>query len=489
VCPTLDALVGQLRLGAAAALVPEEALAADNSALLGQALAEQPPWSDVPLLVLTRPGADSEAAAEAVRTLGNVTLLERPLRVATLLSAIRTALRARYRQYEVRRLLRQRSKAEEALRAADRRKDEFLATLGHELRNPLAPVVTGLHLLRLARVDDAVVRQVTSVLERQVGHLVRLVDDLLEVSRITRGLVEVRREPLHLAAVLRSALETSRPSIDAGGHELAVDITSDPLPVTGDAVRLTQVFANLLTNAAKYTDRGGKIRLTAARDGSRAVVSVRDTGIGIPLSELASVFDMFTQLDGTHRRAQGGLGIGLTLVRSLVTMHGGRVEARSEGAGKGSEFVVELPLSAVEPTDQEPAKPVARFPALRILVVDDNVDAGDTLAALLTALGSSVSVARSGRAALAALRVFRPDVVLMDIGMPEMDGYEVARSIRAMPDHDDVLLVALSGWGQADDQRRSRGAGFDHHLVKPLEIEQLRRVLVAGAREPDPPRH
>jgi signal transduction histidine kinase len=479
ICQTFDVLVQSLRAGAAAILIPEEAVTSANQATLLELLAAQPSWSDLPILILTHAGADSEELRQAVETLGNVTLLERPLRVATLLSAIRTAVRARRRQYEIRQHLADRARAEQLLRDADRRKDEFLATLGHELRNPLAPLMTGLQLLKQADFPDSLVRRVSAVLERQTSHLVRLVDDLLEISRITRGVIEVRRELVDLELVLRSAVDTTRPALDAGRHELIVEMPAEPVTLAGDPVRLIQVFANLLSNAAKYTDPGGRVRLAARTEGDRAVVSVRDNGIGIPPAQLASVFDMFTQVDRTDRRAQGGLGIGLTLVRSLVSMHEGRVFARSDGPGAGSEFVVELPLLAGRRVEPEHTGPPVTLPPRRILVVDDNADAGEMLGALLTALGATVSTVRSGDAALQALDSFEPEAVLLDIGMPEMDGYEVVRRIRATPRHSDVLLIALSGWGQEQDLQRSRMAGFDHHLVKPLDIDMLRDLLSA----------
>jgi two-component system, sensor histidine kinase len=480
ICATFEALVGELRSGAAAILLPEEALSVDNNRILYQVLVEQPPWSDLPVLLLTRPGADSVELGEAVRTLGNVTLLERPLRIATLLSAIRTAVRARERQYQIRGHLRERAEAEESLRLADQRKDEFLAILGHELRNPLAPLLIGLQLLKVAGLKDPAAVQVSTVMERQISHLVRLVDDLLEVSRITRGLVEVRRERHDLGFIVRTAIDTSRPVLEAARHELTVDIPPEPITISGDAVRLTQVFSNILTNAAKYTNAGGHIWLTVRKEGQHATISIRDNGIGIPPDQLASVFEMFKQVDRSNRRTQGGLGIGLTLVRSIVALHGGRVEARSAGVGAGSEFVVELPVLAGRATTTNRSEPPQKFPSRRILVVDDNRDAAETLGALLSALGAQVAVVHGGREALENLDSFNPDVVLLDIGMPEMDGYEVARQIRSTPAHADILLIALTGWGQEHDQRRSRTAGFDHHLVKPPDIDRLRDLLTAG---------
>jgi signal transduction histidine kinase/ActR/RegA family two-component response regulator len=476
-CTTFDDLLAELSDGAGVVIVPEEAMTPERNARLAGVLKEQPPWSDLPILVLAYAGATSAATGDAVRTLGNVTVLERPLRVQTLLSAVRTALRARQRQYQIREHLAERARAEESLRRADQRKDEFLATLGHELRNPLAPLLSGMHLLRLGGFDQASAARVMAVMERQITHLVRLVDDLLEVSRITRGLIEVRHDPLDLVPVVRAALDTCRPVIEAAGHEVTINVPEAPIAVSGDPVRLTQVFANLLTNAAKYTNAGGRIEVTVSQAAGRAMVSVRDNGIGIPPAHLRSVFDMFMQVDRSNRRAQGGLGIGLTLVRTLIEMHGGRVEARSAGVGKGSEFLIELPMLGENVFEGEPPTALRRFPDRRILVVDDNRDAAETLGALLEALGATVSVVHSGRSALECLDRFGPDTMLLDIGMPEMDGYEVARRVRATPNHAHTLLIALTGWGQDQDYRRSRAAGFDHHLVKPPDIDKLREIL------------
>ena len=487
VCRTFEALLGEAEVGAAAILLPEEAASSTHNAALRAVLAAQPPWSDLPVLILTRPGADSAESGEAVRTLGNVTLLERPVRLATLVTALRTAIRARERQYEIRQYLADRARAEESLALADRRKDEFLATLGHELRNPLAALLTALQLLKTASIQEPGLVRAIAVMERQLSHLNRLVNDLLEVSRITRGLIEVEREPVDLASVVHSAIDTSRPVLDAAGHQLSVELPTEPVAVYGDAVRLTQVLANLLTNAAKYTNAGGHVWIHVRKEADRAIVSVRDDGIGIAADQLASVFDMFTQVDRSSRQAQGGLGIGLTLVRSLVAMHGGRVEARSEGLGSGSEFIVELPVVAVAgrvlPSEQ--SKTAKALPRRRILVVDDNRDAAESLGELLTALGATVCVVHSGREALDALDSFGPDSVLLDIGMPAMDGYEVARKIRSTDEHGDVLLIAVTGWGQEHDERRSLAAGFDHHLVKPPDIDKLRELLATGWSDPE----
>ena len=482
--PSCVRLAAAMEDGAGAALLPEEALTADGSVHLLRFLNAQPAWSDFPMLILARQGADSAELAEVVRTFGNVTLLERPVRIATLLSAVNTAMRARERQYQIRGHLIERANAEHALRTADQRKDEFLATLGHELRNPLAPLLTGLHLLQLTALQDPAAIRACAVMERQISHLVRLVDDLLEVSRITRGVIDMQRESLDLRDVLRSAVETSRPGIAAASHTLHVDVPPAPITISGDSVRLTQVFANLLNNAAKYTNAGGSIHLTARTDDDHAIVVVRDDGIGIEPGHLASIFDMFTQVDRANRRTQGGLGIGLTLVRSLVTMHGGTVVARSNGVGHGSEFEVRLPLAAKAAVEARTPINALTFGGRRIMIVDDNHDAADTLATLLTAYGAIVAIAYDGRDALAKVDAFAPDVALLDIGMPGMDGYEVARRIRADGRHEDMLLIALTGWGQEKDRRRSRAAGIDHHLVKPPDIDKLKDLLATAPKAP-----
>ena len=380
-------------------------------------------------------------------------------------------------------------RSEEALREADQRKDEFLATLAHELRNPLAPIRTSLHILRLDRGGEKA-EQVYDMLERQVDQMVRLVDDLLEVSRITRGKIELRRDRVELGAVIRSALETSKPLIDAAGHELTVEIPTEPVWLDADPVRLSQVFANLLNNAAKYTEPGGKVWLNAKRQGDQAVVSVCDTGIGIPPEKLPKVFNLFAQVDTGTGRAQGGLGIGLALARRLVEMHGGRIDARSSGPGEGSEFRVHLPLAREQ--DRRRVSDPHRSDRSgsdtsghRVMVVDDNRDAAESLGMLLRLRGMHVHVAHDGASALKAFPTFHPTVVLLDLGMPGMDGYEVAEQIRRRPDSGKVTLIALTGWGHAEFRQRSRESGFAHHLVKPVELDALLGLL--GSIQPAAP--
>ena len=366
-----------------------------------------------------------------------------------------------------------------SLREADRRKDEFLAMLAHELRNPLAPIRNALRLMARPGGPSAEDEDDRAIAERQVVHLTRLVDDLMDVSRITAGKIELRKEAVDLVAVARRAIESIAATIEARGHAFEVSLPDRPIPLEADPTRLEQVFWNLLSNAAKYTDPGGRIRLSAAREEDEAVVVVEDTGIGIDPSMLGRVFDMFVQADDRGDRSEGGLGLGLSLVKSLVALHGGRVEARSEGPGRGSTFVVRLPVAReAAPARVAERRPNGQPPRRRILVVDDNVDAAVTLGKLLTRIyGQDVRVAHDGPSALRGAEEFRPEVVLLDIGMPGMDGYEVARRLRARPESSGVLLVALTGWGQESDRQRSRQAGIDHHLVKPVEPEVLRQIL------------
>ena len=370
---------------------------------------------------------------------------------------------------------------QDALREADRRKDEFLATLAHELRNPLAPLRNGLQVLQLDAQATPAARRVHEMMARQIDQMVRLVDDLLEVSRITRGQVELRRQVVALRTVLDHALETSGPAIEAGWHRFVLDVPEEPIWLDADPVRLAQVFANLLNNAARYTPAGGRIELVARRENGEVVATVRDTGVGIPADELPHVFDLFVRGD---RSRAGGLGIGLGLVRALVQLHGGRVEAHSEGPGRGSAFIVRLPVAkAAQPQASEGAEhPGPKVPPqLRIVVVDDNHDAADALAMLLGCLGADVIVAYDGAGALESIRARRPRLAIVDLGMPVIDGFELARRVRSDRRLDGVTLAALSGWGQEHDRARSREAGFDHHLVKPVDRDALEELLASLA--------
>ncbi len=366
------------------------------------------------------------------------------------------------------------------LSEADRRKDEFLATLAHELRNPLAPIRTGLEAMKLFKNDPLQLEEIRSTMERQAQQMVRLIDDLLEMSRITQGKLELRKCRVTLADVVKSAVEATRPFIDEAGHVLSITLPSQPISLDADPHRLAQVFSNLLNNSAKYTPPGGRILLSAERQGSDAIVSVKDNGIGIPSDRMERIFDMFAQVKHPLEEGYTGLGIGLTLVKSLVELHDGQVEVRSDQANQGSEFLVRLPLFADETEGAPPATPVEKVAAAikrRVLVVDDNKAAADMLRLVVKMLGHDVRVASDGQEGVEIAAAFLPEMVLMDIGMPKMNGYEAAQAIRQQSWGRQMMLVALTGWGQDEDRRRTHEAGFDHHFVKPVELLDLQRIL------------
>jgi PAS domain S-box-containing protein len=398
-----------------------------------------------------------------------------------------------------------RKEAEEALRESDRRKDQFLAILAHELRNPLAPIRNGLRILRRAAADPAVQERTHAMLDRQILHMVRLIDDLLDLSRISRGKLVLRREPVDLADVLEDAVTTSRPLIDQAGLRMEVVLPAEPLPMDADPTRLAQVFANLLNNAAKFSERGGCIQVSAWREAALVKVCIRDDGIGIRPEMLARIFEMFVQAEDDMSRFGGGLGIGLSLARRITVLHGGQIEARSDGPGQGAEFLVSLPLAAAAlsalPPFSLPAPPIEpQFgrrepqperqppqggkavagdvaPGPLVLVVDDNEDAAISLAALIDVLGAEVLIGHDGLEAVELAERYRPDLVLLDIGMPRMNGHEACRKLRELPFGPDMLIVALTGWGQSEDFRRSREAGFDRHLVKPVDPLTVEALL------------
>lgn len=604
VCTDTRDLSRELRIGAGVALLTEEIYSSRDVFYLVEALRSQPDWSDIPLLLLSSSGADSPAAAWAMEMLGNVTVLERPIRVTTLVSALRAALRARHRQYQlheqiaalrkseeqlrlaiefgqlglwewnietdelhalhfardlpapafgltakeslqsihpedrghvlknlqaalqggdhfeaefrlreddgtlrwitskgevIRDLYRQplrmlgvhyditaRKQSEEALKEADRRKDKFLATLSHELRNPLAPIRNALHVMRLAHNDTAVITRARIMMERQLSHMVRLIDDLLDVSRISTGKLELRKERVLLRDAIHSAVDTARHVIEAAGHHLHLELPEQPIYLDADPMRLAQVFANLLNNAAKYTDRGGRIWLRASRHDGVLHVSVRDTGMGIPPEALSSVFEMFTQLDPSLSKSQGGLGIGLMLVKQLLDLHGGSIEARSDGVGKGAEFIVRMPVAPAPGAAPSPAndeEQIEEAPACcRVLIADDNRDAAESMSMLLQMMGHEVRTAYDGIHALKVAEEFRPHLVLLDIGMPLMNGYETARRIREQPWGQKMRLVAITGWGQEADKRQAVQAGFDRHFTKPVHPSEVIK-LIAEFRE------
>jgi PAS domain S-box-containing protein len=373
------------------------------------------------------------------------------------------------------------------LSETDRRKNEFLATLAHELRNPLAPMSNMLEVLKHSNGEGEVVQRAHETIERQLDQMIRLVDDLLDLNRITHDRLELRRSEVELSSVIQQAVEVARPLLDSAGHELIIDLPDEPIYLNADRARLAQVFGNLLNNSAKYTKAKGIISLSAHRDGDTVVVTVKDNGAGIPADKLGSIFDMFMQVDSTSDRSQGGLGIGLTLVKRLVEMHGGTIEPRSDGEGLGSEFVVRLPVVSESPTGTQAAvsvtKPASSESAIEsplkrcILIVDDNRDSADSLSMLLEITGSKTLVAHDGLEALNAAEKHRPQVMLLDIGLPKLDGHEVCRRIREQPWGKDIIMIALTGWGQDDDRRKSEEAGFNGHLVKPVDYDQLLELL------------
>jgi signal transduction histidine kinase/CheY-like chemotaxis protein len=470
ICPTWGALERDYRVGAAAMLISEEALDAADAHRLHDLLLEQPAWSDLPVMLLVGRSGDTSAMHAAAQEIGNVTLLERPMRVAALLSAVEYALRARRRQYVGREQLLALERAADELTASERqlrethaRKDEFLATLAHELRNPLAPIRNAMHVLR-RKSQDPSLTPLHDIIERQLRQMVRLVDDLLEVSRITRGKVALHLEHIDLASVLRGAIETSRPLIDAAQHRLEVELPPPGVHVHGDALRLGQVFSNLLNNAAKYTEDRGHIVLRARVRGAEVEVCVEDNGIGIDPAMISAVFDIFTQV------------------------------AFSEGKGKGSRFTVHLPVAsspvAIAETFASSSSEPHRYSG-RVIVVDDNRDAADTLAMVLRQHGAEVQTTYSAADALDILSPGAKVAVIADLGMPDLDGFELARRIRADDSNRHVRLIALSGWGQQEDRARAVAAGFDAHFTKPADIDALvasltripeRRILSAPGR-------
>ncbi|HYE18096.1 MAG TPA: ATP-binding protein [Tepidisphaeraceae bacterium] len=509
VCATLGELAAEVARGAGAVVVSEEALHAGPDGLAA-VLRAQPVWSDLPVIVLSRAGAESPALAREVGALGNVSVLERPVRMTTFLSVVGSALRARERQYEVRDHLAERKaadqeraallEAERAARAeaerASRMKDEFLATLSHELRTPLNAIFGWAQVLSADGATPEDVREGVEVIERNARAQTRIIEDLLDMSRIVSGTIRLHVKPVDLAGVIRAALETVSPAADAKGVRL--DVRHDPLatPISGDAHRLQQIFWNLLTNAVKFTGRGGVVRVASRRHESHVEVSVTDTGEGIGPEFLPFVFDRFRQADASTTRRHGGLGLGLAIVKQLVETHGGSVRADSAGAGRGSTFTVSLPVTAVrpvveagDPTDPGPVptspadgrhgaddtRVMRRLDGLHLLVVDDEADARDLVRRLLEGRGARVTTAASAVEALARLRADRPDVLVSDIGMPDEDGYALIARVRALgpAEGGDTPAVALTAYARAEDRARALRAGFGGHVVKPVEPAEL----------------
>jgi signal transduction histidine kinase/ActR/RegA family two-component response regulator len=474
VCATLEELCECLeRDGAAGLVIAQEVLAKNNLARLGALLQAQPAWSDIPVLLFTAPSSSSSLRDPTDRildTLGNVTLLERPVRAITMISAARSALRTRKRQYAARAEL-------FAQQTAVRQRDQFLAMLGHELRNPLSAI-------SLANSLDDSQSSRNELIGRQLRHLMRLVDDLLDVSRVTMGKIVLKRERLDLRQVVESALVSARPRSAAQNITVRTErMPETPVWIDGDPVRLEQVITNLLSNAMKYSLPQGHVTVSLLRKGSQAVLQISDDGVGIAPEMLGRVFDLFMQVEGSLARSQGGLGIGLTLVRTLVGLHGGSVDVGSEGLGKGSQFSMCLPLAAAAPLEAQPAatsrpppENKAKSRGYEVLIVEDNADNRELLALIIARLGHRVSTADDGLVGVTEALAQRPDLLLVDIGLPGLNGYEVAQQVRRELGHE-VYLIAMTGYGQPEDRQRALDAGFDAHFTKPLDLKALEALL------------
>ena len=474
-CESWEEFRAELDQGVGAVLIAGEYLTESVRANLQALLDSQPAWSDLPIIIVvgTEPLIDDDRFGR----LGNVSLVQRPVSVDTLRSTVRAALRGRRRQYQIRDLLRQRDDA-------DKRKDEFLAMLAHELRNPLAPLRTGLELLKLDPPPELVART-KATMERQITNLTRLVDDLLDVSRMTRGKIALRKIALDARQPVSEATAVAQPLAASKNLTLNVDLPGGPVMIAADPVRLEQIMGNLIGNAIKFTPPGGTIRASLDVDGDWVVMRVRDTGAGIPRGQLHRVFDLFGQATASLDRGQGGLGIGLTVVRLIAELHGGTAHIFSEGEGHGTEAVVRLPVPrqpvVLRATSAPPVAPRAR--AKRVLLVEDNADVAEMLAAYLQQLGHEVIQARDGRTGLDAALHHRPEVIVCDIGLPGLDGYEMARRLRQAEAPLACVLIAVSGYGESRDRQRARQAGFDHHLTKPADPVQLADLIAKTSEE------
>lgn len=474
VCHEASEVAHEIDAGSGVLVMTDAALALPSIQIILRSLSQQPAWSDLPVVLLCQPDLHTPAVADILRAFTNVTVLDRPASARTLVSTVQAALRGRLRQYQMRDHLEALRMAEENLRNADRRKDEFLAMLAHELRNPLAPIRNAGELLARMLPDDSQVQTVAAIVKRQSSHLSRMVDDLLDVSRITQGRINLQHEFVNLASVISQALESVEPLMRENRHKVFVAGGYAPAYVNGDHARLVQCVANILTNASKYTDPGGEIRIEMHSDGSQAVITITDNGVGIPAELLPQIFDLFVQSNRSLDRSQGGLGIGLSVVRRLIEMHGGSVSAASDGPGRGARFEIILPV--IDPAGEVREEPSEQTAACRrILIVDDNADSADSLAMILNLCGHMAEPVHGAAEALERAAALDPEIVLLDIGLPGMDGYEVARLLRSRGSS--ARLVALTGYGQPEDVRRAEDAGFDTHLVKPVDLQHLLRDL------------
>lgn len=474
VCRDAPEVALEIDSGVGALIMTDAALAAPSIQPVLSSLGRQPAWSDLPVLLLCQAGPQAPATVGVFKAFTNVTVLDRPASARSLISAVQSALRGRQRQYQTRDQLEALRIADENLRSADRRKDEFLAMLAHELRNPLAPIHNAGEMLARMMPENSQAQVIAAIIKRQSAHLSRMVDDLLDVARITQGRIELQQEPVNLSSVISQALESVEPLMRDRRHKVFVAGGYGPVYVKGDHARLVQCLANILTNAGKYTDPGGEIRLEKHVDDGEAVITITDNGVGIPAELLPRIFDLFVQSNRSLDRAQGGLGIGLSVVRRLIEMHSGRVSATSDGPGRGTKF--ELVIPVIPPPTQTREEQLEQARALRrILIVDDNVDSADSLAMILNQSGHRAEPVYTGADALERAAAFDPEFVLLDIGLPGIDGYEVAKQLKDRGAN--ARLIALTGYGQPEDVRRAREAGFDRHLVKPVDLQRLLREL------------
>ena len=477
ICDSMTSLCSELGEGVGALLITEEGLWDPALDKLIEVFDSQPSWSAIPTVIAANIDHDLYKHEHLLQRLENykVTFLSRPVVIVSLASTLRSALAARRRQYQVRDLM-------VNLHTELRLRDEFLATLSHELRNPLGAVRNAVQLMKMAEISDPLLASSCDIIDRQTHDLSRLLDDLLDVARVTQGKISLKPEEFSLRELLEEIVRDQQSS--GSMHcDIQVDLPDDELPVKGDRLRLKQVFVNLLNNADKFSDDGGEITVSANSTGREIAVSVIDSGIGIPRNMLDSVFHLFSQAARTSRNTRGGLGIGLTVVQSLVRMHHGRVTVSSEGAGKGSKFTVYLPrsqrASGRTRRERRSGKPLREETSRRLLVVDDDRDGGLSLKALLEADRHRVTVCSDGRAGLLQARTMHPDAIILDIGLPDCSGYEIARLLRSDPSFSDTLFIALTGYGSEQDRRRAKEAGFDHHLTKPINFAVLRSILRA----------
>lgn len=471
ICEDWHTLLAELKKGAGLILTVEEMLTPSATIPLFDYLSSQAPWSDLPIIVLTKNGGLSQFIKLAYENLGNLTLLERPIRAPTLVSAAKSALRARMRQYEIRQY--------------DQRKDEFLAMLAHELRNPLAPISSAAQILKYVAAEPQKVKNTVEIIDRQVVHLTNLIDDLLDVARVTRGLIKLEKEPLDMRTLVSHAVEQINPHVNAKSQQLSLEVPVEPVYVLGDKNRLIQVIANLLNNATKYTPNGGNISIAFRIKEDEVALDIVDDGIGISADVLPHIFDLFSQAKRTSDRSQGGLGLGLALVKSLVSSHGGSVSVLSRGLGAGSSFSISLPrLPGEHLTERSQGisyneYSTALFKPLRLLIVDDNRDAADSLASFLENAGHTVFSEYTAKGALAKVSSVCPHIYILDIGLPDMDGNELVKNLRALPETGDATFIAITGYGQQEDKEQSLVAGFHYHFVKPVDPPRLLNIIAA----------